>query len=1109
MSSDVRDEDEEMGIAGEIPSCGKGHRSSLVLQTFEGGAICLVCLSALLSEPSSPSHHVSYALSQVSAAFRSPSFLLGFRTVHPHFLVAPLVRALSSFDDEPLARQIIDLITDLCGDGGSGSISSDFISRISDVLSSGSLAWCRRQVHMLHCLGLLLDSHQSSNPTTHIRDKAALCSNLVIGMQLPSEEIRGEILFILYKLSVLEGTPWDSYDSNHVEVSLIETSQLLRLSLEVLLKTQHDEVRLNCIALLTVLAQKGLFEDSCRSDLIHMSFQESDSLTETEKEMLHIPLVNLFADAIKNPLLSSDAQVQISTLDLVFHCLSSNLNSFGQIQTLIEENIADYVFEALRLSGNKDPLVISCLHVLDLLATAEDSFRQRLHVGFPTLLSVLHYVVEIPLHPVQRQAIKLVWICISNCPGMVSISQVEEIIVTLKGFFSRHGRGEVDIPPETFILACLTFVEIIKSPSASQVQKLRPVIQEASKSAVASSVSLPHGSSTPYLLYSLYILKELHMHNHEESSTVDAENEELEKSIIQICETYLLSWLEIYRDEGEEEEVILGVLEIFHLILLEGYEIQAHKFAETLASSYWFTLSFGCLGVFPSDRMKSRIYLMLSSIVDRIFGPDFGVSIILAYIYLPSDPIELLFLLGQDGSHDSTLMCCQRATLLILYVSSLYDDRLADENQVLASLEQYILVNSHNFSCETTDTILLTRLIFLYGLFKSAAGHRTSNSTEAEKLFFNLAVKMEWDLLNIRSHPKALKWLFQQEELIEPLSYQLLNFCRIHSTGKDKVSTYSRNIKTMDLQMVAELVVSGDNCVTSLLVSLLEDVIEEGREDDTISILRVIEAILGIYPDSSNQFSLNGISDAVYYVCHSRHCSHMIFVTCLLLIFNVLYLINSTAISKEGKWPAITIKLLEFLHPKLASQTSGSEEHLVISILCLILQHASSDVLTESSKAIVLCTSLISAVDIVVKTACAKGPALADYNEETATGESLVFVLLLFFYSLKSSHALFHQTIDWQDFLQTSGEVQPLKVMRIQCNDLCRLVHFGSSLVKLVASQCLVELLSRISDQTSKNEGSKCSARYLESMMALTEGLLFYDDSTVAANCGWLWRNYH
>lgn len=111
--------------------------------------------------------------------------------------------------------------------------------------------------------------------------------------------------------------------------------------------------------------------------------------------------------------------------------------------------------------------------------------------------------------------------------------------------------------------------------------------------------------------------------------------------------------------------------------------------------------------------------------------------------------------------------------------------------------------------------------------------------------------------------------------------------------------------------------------------------------------------------------------------------------------------INLSQLFDDNMLIASFMQLLEFLHPKLASQTSGSEEHLVISILCLILQHASSDVLTESSKAIILCTSLISAVDIVVKTACAKGPALADYNEETATGESLVFVLLLFFYSLK------------------------------------------------------------------------------------------------------------
>lgn len=55
----------------------------------------------------------------------------------------------------------------------------------------------------------------------------------------------------------------------------------------------------------------------------------------------------------------------------------------------------------------------------------------------------------------------------------------------------------------------------------------------------------------------------------------------------------------------------------------------------------------------------------------------------------------------------------------------------------------------------------------------------------------------------------------------------------------------------------------------------------------------------------------------------------------------------------------------------------------------------------------------------------------------------------------------------------------------------------------MAASQCLVELLTRISDQRNNtNDELRCSLRYLESMMAVTEGLLFYGDTTVARNCG-------
>jgi hypothetical protein len=65
------------------------------------------------------------------------------------------------------------------------------------------------------------------------------------------------------------------------------------------------------------------------------------------------PLHTIFAEAIKGPLLSSDSQVQLSTLDLLFHYLSCERASGKHIQVLVEENIADYVFEILRLSGEQ------------------------------------------------------------------------------------------------------------------------------------------------------------------------------------------------------------------------------------------------------------------------------------------------------------------------------------------------------------------------------------------------------------------------------------------------------------------------------------------------------------------------------------------------------------------------------------------------------------------------------------------------------------------------------------------------------------------------------------------------------------------------------------
>jgi hypothetical protein len=96
----------------------------------------------------------------------------------------------------------------------------------------------------------------------------------------------------------------------------------------------------SCSALLTLLARQGCFESAYTNGI-----SSSTGWDEGADHLINV----LFAESVKGPLLSSDTQIQTSTLHLIFHylcCVSPE-----QIQLLVDENIADYVFEIIRLSG--------------------------------------------------------------------------------------------------------------------------------------------------------------------------------------------------------------------------------------------------------------------------------------------------------------------------------------------------------------------------------------------------------------------------------------------------------------------------------------------------------------------------------------------------------------------------------------------------------------------------------------------------------------------------------------------------------------------------------------------------------------------------------------
>ncbi|KAK8548367.1 hypothetical protein V6N13_054824 [Hibiscus sabdariffa] len=80
----------------DVLRCSQGHRTTLSLRTQQGGSICLLGFSNLISNPRDPTLHVSYALSQLSHALSQPHFLNSIISFHPHFLPSTMIPSLNS-----------------------------------------------------------------------------------------------------------------------------------------------------------------------------------------------------------------------------------------------------------------------------------------------------------------------------------------------------------------------------------------------------------------------------------------------------------------------------------------------------------------------------------------------------------------------------------------------------------------------------------------------------------------------------------------------------------------------------------------------------------------------------------------------------------------------------------------------------------------------------------------------------------------------------------------------------------------------------------------------------------------------------------------------------
>jgi len=144
---------------------------------------------------------------------------------------------------------------------------------------------------------------------------------------------------------------------------------------------------------------------------------------------------------------------------------------------------------------------------------------------------------------------------------------------------------------------------------------------------------------------------------------------------------------------------------------------------------------------------------------------------------------------------------------------------------------------------------------------------------------------------------------------MEPLAFQMLKFCKTFC--EDETVMLSNSSQLVDIQMISELVLSGETTISSLLVSLLDQMIKEGTEDEVFSVVSVIAEILMISPRSSDQFISCGIVGSF----HGIYClpySSRSRTVCSYLIFNILRSASASTFDQEDEWLPLALKVLLF-----------------------------------------------------------------------------------------------------------------------------------------------------------------------------------------------------
>ncbi|KAL2645287.1 hypothetical protein R1flu_012874 [Riccia fluitans] len=1114
-------------------SCLKGHSPSLLLRTdIDGDQICLACLCSLISDTSGLLVDRGYAVDEFKMALKDSHFSSTLVTYHDKLLVGPLSDAIGSSIDAVFGKSVMDSILTLCevAENHGKSLIQDFMLQIARQISAPS-QWNRTQSHTLHLMGLLLElySKESLVLPDAIKTQRGFVPNLISFLGDPRAEFQGEVLFVLYKVASLQ---------DGAETLVRCCPKTCEDVIHALLRCDSDELKINSLALLTILVERALLKIGFFSDhedeSRHLSVIRGSRTSQTSSNSLS----RTFIQAVKGCFLSSDAQVQASALGLISLVYSDKTRLHEELQLLVEEGVVNYVLEILRISEGQETVQSLAVDVLTLLSSERQLYMHRCPLVLQTLIPILEKSVGSLSFKLQKDIIDLIFMCILEQPAAVlSTAHSERLLTVLSGLFEQYKVLMDESVPDggtsrlqlTFFSACSALIALIDEPSCSLTCPAFEILRKtAGFAAEFAAADVQKNRDLSCLKASFCLVKAAYECNERHTTKRQASRNdwplENQEELLEICEECLSPVLAANAAKVDDEGLVSTAYRTFNLILKTSQPGRACQFSERLALYKFFTLSYDFLTRFSSFSLKEEIYQFMASLIERLVGASFEAKVVNAFPHLPSDPTSLLLLLERNCRGEENLVAAQHAAVSILSTSFLYDDRVSSEIEVIASLEQHLLLNKDSTLAETVASDeTLKHFLSLYVRGKTVLADRNiASSSEAEKILEALLLQSKGRSLLCSQTPKEIfRWFLKKDSLMNFTMLQLMTWFTsddfVDAQGQTQdmgsLSTHRGGGRGHEqLHTLAELLVE-DPCLTDVPLSLFHWLLNQGISDGNGVALRFILRLARMVPGIGLQLLYANFEEDLLPLLQL----HMVEVTesrrlCSELLFQMLLeLQNIPGVIVRRSWLDVANQCLPLILD--TAKVALDEEALpYMSLVNMILFKSSEEGGPVGAANLLACNKdLCSIMEHQIAAASSQGEMLSRTSFSSKEGRilcgAMIFHLLRLRWALKNKcslpdHATSYfgfQASDWP----TTDHRCDTYATSVTCKELCRILYYGPTAFKILASVCIAEVFSQLNisnclDSLDTVKLLELPNQFLVSLTMCLQGCVLEDSEVVS-----------